>query len=107
MVFSRRWDRFEVYEINRTESGWQFEHHPSIHGECDKSGHPFLFIALDHDLISYPADLGGYIEYLWNGSANHDERWIQERLNELSQWIKTVDKSSPASEFWYSYAKKT
>jgi hypothetical protein len=102
-VFSRRWGHDDVYEISRTENGWQFAG-LSIHGECDKSGHPFLFKALDHDSINYPADLRGYMEYLWNESADQNEEWIQERLNELSEWIRTVEKSSPASEFWKTYS---
>ena len=99
VVYSRRWAHDDVYTINKTENGW-YVRHLAINGECDKTGSPYLFENLDHDSISYPSDLGICMEYLWDESKDKDESWLQERLNELSEWIKNVEKSFPSSEFW-------
>lgn len=102
-VFSRRWDHPDRYRVKRTATGWNIAH-ISIAGECDKAGAPYLFENLDHDSINYPADLGGYMEFLWDeaDSRQMTEHDIQQRLDELGQWIQGVERSSPGG-FWSSY----
>ena len=63
-VYSRRWGHEDVYLIERTSGGWKVEF-ASMRGECAKDGSPHLFEILDHDFISYPSDLGSYLERLW------------------------------------------
>lgn len=101
-VYSRRWSHDDAYEIRKTGKGW-FVGHLAINGECNKSGEPYLFENLDHDSINYPEALGDYLEWIWDKSEGKNEEWIQERLNELSEWIKSVEKSSPSSDFWKEF----
>jgi hypothetical protein len=106
-VYSRRWGHNDNYSIEKTDTGWKVKHlrTNADDGNCDKQGNPYLFNELNQDSINYPADLGEYMEYLWdeatNKNMNDDE--IQEHLNVISEWIQIVEKSSPSSEFWTSF----
>ncbi len=101
-IYSNRWGKIDRYQITKTNKGWHIRH-IAINGECDKSGAPYLFDNLEQDDINYPADLGGYMEFLWDYSKDKDDVWIQKRLNELSKWIIKVEHSTPKSKFWDMY----
>lgn len=96
LVFSRRWGRRDAYSVKRTETGWVVEH-MSIGGECNKTGEPYLFKNLDHDSINYPADLGEYMEWLWDQveEQNMSDEGMQEALDVLGDWISIVEENSP------------
>jgi len=101
-VYSKRWGHDDTYEIKRTEKGW-YVGHLAINGEANKRAEPILFNNFRQDSIAYPNDLPDYMEFLWESSIDKDENWIQERLDEISEWIKTVEKNCPDSEFWKQY----
>ncbi len=102
-VFSRRWGHNDRYRIEKTGKGWNVDH-ISIGGDCNKRGEPKLFENLEHDSINYPADLGGYLEYLWDVAEdqNLDEASIQRHLDSLGAWIQATEKAAPAG-IWDEY----
>ena len=102
VIFSRRWGHDDHYTINKTNTGWTITH-MAIGGECDKKGEPFLTENLKHDSIDYPADISGYMDWLWRKSEGKEEEFIQEKLDELSEWLKVTEKSTPTSDFWKGY----
>ncbi len=84
-VYSHRWGHNDRYRIERTESGWEVEH-AAINGLCDKTGHPYLFKNLKQDFISYPWDLGDYMECLWDMTDTEglSEEEVQACLEEVA-----------------------
>lgn len=102
-VYSRRWGHPDKYHVDRTATGWRIDH-LSITGDCDKEGKPYLFENLDHDSIDYPAGLGGYLAFLWDQAEAQKmtDAQIQERLEELGQWIQTVEQHAPQG-IWSDY----
>ena len=103
VVYSRRQGHNDTYRIAKTPSGWEV-HHIAIGGACDKQGQPYLFENLDHDSINYPADLGGYMEFLWNeaDAKGWSDADIQPYLDIIGTWIQQVEKSSPGG-LWDSF----
>ena len=97
-VFSRRWGHNDTYDLIRTETGWSFMG-SSI--ECDKSGNPKLYKKLEHDSINYPADLKGYIEYLWNQAREKglSKEEVQECLDDIGEWVSMCEKTTPRGIF--------
>lgn len=98
--------------IERTSQGW-YVSTGSRRGECYKNGklipgqgHESLFDILDRhgDSISYPSDLGIYMEMLWERAEelkmNDDE--IQKNLDVLSEWIQKVEDGKPDSSWEFS-----
>ena len=100
-VYSRRWDHPESYNIERTPDGWNISH-LTIGGPCSPDGSPFLFENLEHDFINHPADLSGYMRYLWEHSAGMDEDELQRHLNILGEWVQNVERGSPG-DLWVGY----
>jgi hypothetical protein len=95
-VCSRRWGHFDNYTIQKTANGWWISH-LTISGDCNKKGKPYLYNNFDQDGINYPADLGGYLEYLWEkaDSENWSDTKIQPKLNILARWVSKTEFSSP------------
>jgi len=87
-VYCRRSGHDNIYRLTRTNTGWtvKWEHPPEVKVARDGrvGGRPGtgLFSLLDHDLINYPEDLPGYLEWLWTRAAEdglpHDA--VQEAL---------------------------
>jgi hypothetical protein len=102
-VYCRRWGHPHSLFVEITDAGW-YINFMLIRGECDSMGHPYLFRILDHDDINYPADLGGYMEYLWRKARakKWTERQVQPKLNILGRWISKTEESSPKS-IWTEY----
>lgn len=102
-IYSCRWGHTDLYHLERTKQGWKVFSNSSG-GECDKSGKPFLFDILKNDLINYPKDLVGYLEWLWDQAQQqgltHNE--VQDALTELAEWINMCEKGSPG-EIWEPY----
>ena len=103
-VFSRQWGHNDIRTIEKTNTGWKINHlrRNEDDGNSDKQGNPYLFKELDQDSINYPADLGEYMEYLWEQATEHNmnDKEIQERLTNLANWIQIVEKNSPNEKFW-------
>lgn len=99
-VYSRRWGHPDSYRIRKTDTGWHISH-IMIGGDCDTTGQPYLFKNLVHDSINYPADLGGYMDYLWRQAHTHSwtGKQIQPKLNMLGRWISKVEFDSPKGIF--------
>lgn len=104
VVFSRRWGHNDAYLVNRTADGWYIEFGVRK-GNCDKTGAPYLFEILNNDSINYPADLGGYMEWLWEQAEERhlSDKEIQSYLNNLGKWIQKIEKSTPKRKLWDRY----
>jgi len=102
-IFTRRWGHEDFYQIKRIETGW-YVGHISISGECDKSGHPFLYENLRNDGVNYPKDLPGYFEWLWEQAAERGmtAEEVQASINELAKWVSLCEKESPKG-IWEGY----
>ena len=89
--------------LHETTTGWEVRH-VAIGGPCDKQGRPFLFDNLNQDSINYPADLGEYLEVLWDAAERNDlpEADIQACLDQLGVWIQEVEKATP-SGLWSNF----
>ena len=102
--YSRRRGHDETYTIEKTDTGWKVNHirRNVDDGNSDKQGIPYLFKVLDQDSINYPADLGEYMEYLWEQATIKEmsEKEIQEYLDDLGTWIQIVERASPKGTFW-------
>ena len=103
-VYSRRWNHFDSYEIQKTPAGW-WVNFMEKSGSCDTSGQPFLFENLEHDGINYPERLGEYFEYLWKNAntGTWNEKKIQPKLNILSKWVMKTELSSPKRGIWKNF----
>lgn len=103
-IYTKRWSREDKYKLKRIKSGWNVSH-ISISGDCDKSGFPYLYKNFEQDSLSYPNDISGYLEFLWE-KADEDfltEVQVQNSLNEISEWISICEKNSPSTEIWKGY----
>jgi|SRR5665647_716553 len=106
-VYCRHLNGNDFYQVEKTDNGWRIGHLTTQlnNSDCDKQGVPDLFKELNHDSINYPEELGKYMEFLWDQATeeNMPEKKIQEHLNELGEWISTVEKSTPRGDFWSKY----
>lgn len=99
-IYVRRWSGEDTYRIKRTESGWHVEY-LGIGGDCDKTGSPYLFMNLDHDGVCYPAQLGEFMEWLWDKAAEKGlkENEVQEAINQIGTWISLCEEHMPKGIF--------
>lgn len=103
-IFTRRWGHTDSIEVEGTANGWRIKYRAFPHKwfYCDKRGSPKLFEVFDHESANYPKDLGGYMEWLWNqANANSmmTDAQVQGGLDLLSEWLQTVERSSPGGVF--------
>ena len=104
-VYTRRWGHEDIYLIKRTVNGWNCGN-ISIEGECKKNGYGGLFINLDHDSIFYPKDGVAYaMEKLWEDADEGliDFSELEKRIQQIADWISTVEKSISAQPDWVGY----
>jgi hypothetical protein len=103
-VYSKRWGRDDTYRITRTEVGWDVRH-IMIGGPCDKEGRPFLFENFRQDHIQHPSGLGGWLEWLWDQASEQglSHEAVQQALQELADWVSTVERSRPTGDVWFGY----
>lgn len=103
-VFSNRWGHDDTYSVKRTEDGWIIRH-MAIGGPCDKGGRPFLFDNFRQDSILFPEDMGGWMEWLWDQAAlqGMTVQQVQEGLQQLADWVSTIEKSAPSGGVWEGY----
>lgn len=103
-VYSKRWGHDDTYKITRTEVGWDVRH-LKIGGPCDKEGRPFLFENFRQDNIQHPADLSGWMEWLWNQAEEKglSQEQVQEGLQQLADWVSAVERDTPTGDLWFGY----
>jgi hypothetical protein len=99
-VYARRWGHVDAYNVTKTTTGWYVEY-MTLKGQCDKRGEPVLYANFRQDSINYPADLGDYLEYLWEAAdANTiNAAELQANLQALADWVSSCEKASPAGFF--------
>lgn len=104
VIFSRRWWRNDTYDVELTATGWNIHSGPTG-GNCAPTGAPYLFEILKTDNVNYPANLGGYMDWLWVQARerNMGEEKIQEHLDMLGRWISETERTSPTG-IWLGYA---
>ena len=88
----------------RTSTGWDVT--GSLHSvDCDKAGNPGLFRELDLDTISYPCDLGGWLEHLWaqDATGSFSDQEIQDAFTALGSWVSTSERTAPNTGAWQGY----
>ncbi|MBN1786135.1 MAG: hypothetical protein JW825_04000 [Candidatus Methanofastidiosa archaeon] len=98
-VLSKKWGHKNIYGIKITSTGWYIRY-ASIGGDCNDRGEPYLYELLDKDYIEYPESLGDYLSFLWERSQRKGNSWIQERLNELSEWLISEESNKLDDAFW-------
>ncbi len=104
-VYSRRWGHKDTYRLTRTKTGWIVKHMQEVRagrdGRVGSRPGTGLFRYLDHDSINYPADLPGYLEWLWVCAAEDglSPSEVQEALQTLADWVSVVEQESPGGIF--------
>ena len=100
-VYTRRWGHNNHNTLIRTENGWTitgastFDNH-----DADKSGKPAVFDALQHDIVSYPYNIGEMLEWIWKkASEGADIDVIKKAINDLANWISLCEKATPRGIF--------
>ena len=104
-VYTRRWGHEDRYTIKRTIDGW-YCGHMSINGKCKKNGEGGLFDNLDHDAVFYPQEGVEYaMQKLWEAAdeGEIDFQEMEKRLQEIADWISTVEKSIDSQPEWVNY----
>lgn len=104
-VYTRRWGHEDRYSIKRTVNGWHCGY-IAIRGECKKNGEGGLFNNLDHDSVFYPKDGVAYaMEQLWEAAdeGEIDFEELTKRIQQIADWISTVEKSIYAQPEWVGY----
>jgi hypothetical protein len=84
------------FEVVRTSSGWQFQCTETLL-LSEKDAGKLLEYLRRHEGVSYPSNIDAFFEGLWDDIACeglHDEV-IQERLEELGNWISDCSKQIP------------
>jgi len=102
-VYSRRWGHDDTYALTRTETGWEVEFTHS--GPCDKAGRPYLYSNFANDMVHYPADLEGYLEWLWMRASEQglSHETVQKCLDELAEWVKATSRAAPSGGQWEGF----
>jgi hypothetical protein len=104
-IFSPRWGHEDVYNLKRTNSGWELGG-TTKRGSCDFSGHPFLYQTMRNDLVEYPASLPSYLKYLWYSAKEKGltKEEVQEALDLLAGWVRSVSRTKPNNDrVWGGY----
>jgi len=88
--------RYQTLIVEVTMTGWNVKNFPN--GRSDPNGQGGIIMNLDRDFVNFPPQAGDYLEWLWlqinSGKiTGHDE--IQQKLNDLSEWISICEKATP------------
>ncbi len=100
-IYTRRWGHYDTYTIKRTNNGWFFSgQNVYMSGDCDKDGKPFIFNTLEHDLVSYPYNIGELFEWIWQKAADGlDKDEVQKAIDDIAEWISTCEINTPRGIF--------
>ena len=100
-IYTRKCGYEDTYSFVRTETGWYIDGGSTFQlHDADKKGYPALFSALEHDIVSYPNNVGELLEWVWqkgDGGATYEE--VQEALNDIGDWISLCEKNTPRGMF--------
>ncbi|MFX1442082.1 MAG: hypothetical protein ACFFHV_01600 [Promethearchaeota archaeon] len=99
-VYSRRHGKYDTYKISRISNGWHIKF--LVHtGNCDQKGEPYLYRNFRQDFISYPHDLPEILEILWEQADELNKDQLQEKINEIAEWISITERSHPSWNGYY------
>lgn len=106
-VFSDYLNHSNTYTLTFNKLGWYVQH-LSVNGQCGPDGNPFLQMNFDHDyFLHLPKGIEEFLVYLWdeinNGNIT-DEQVIQDRLNDIANWISACEKNMPKWQGFNCYA---
>ncbi len=96
-IYSNRWQSEDAYIVKRTLNGWYTDFFGGVDG--DKEGSAFIQ-CLEHDLISYPKNIGHKFEALWN-KADTTEMSIEtlkKNLQKIADWVIVTEVFSNVTE---------
>lgn len=110
-IYSPRWGHNDTYEFELTQEAmnitmgargsrceWREGADPEWQGEP-------LEDILGNDSIYPPAILPNLLEYLWTSWRNGeiDDAEAQVELNIVAEWINTITREKPNTDFWGRY----
>lgn len=84
------------FEVVLTSGGWQF-YCSETSLVTGKDAENFLDYLRRHEGVSYPCNISAFFEGLWDDIAYYSLHYemIQERLQELGDWISDCSKQIP------------
>lgn len=95
-LYTSRWGHYDNYRLTRNKDGW-YVNQLSYKGQSDSYGDNLLISAMEHDSISYPKNVGYFLNGIWERAQDqgltHGE--VQQMLDELAEWISQTEKSAP------------
>ena len=97
-IYTNRFGHDDYYKISFSDSGWDIRDR----GESKPNGEGSLLERFEQDDVRYPFHFGDFLEFLWKEIKNENIRpeEVQEKLDELSEWVKICEQSVPR---WKSY----
>ena len=101
-VYTRRYSHEDIYVIKRTIDGWLI----NSNGICKKDGTGALFDSLKNDGVFFPEEGVKYaLIKLWEDADEGviDSETLSIRLQEVANWISSVEKSVETQPSWVHY----
>ena len=99
-VFTRRWEHYDTYRFTRITTGWHREF--KVHtGDCNPKGEPYFYSNFRQDYVSYPNDLPDVLELLWEHADELTEEELQEKMNEIAEWVNACERAHPSWNGYY------
>jgi hypothetical protein len=113
-VYTPRWGHDDTYKINVTlneltvaavskeaRCKWIQNRDPEWSGHNDFSGNPLVRI-LENDSVYPPSVFVRAIEHAWMAwrDSTLDDQQLVSEFKELFEWLNTVTKAKPRSDFW-------
>lgn len=102
-IYARKWGTSQKLQIDKTTGGWRIHYDPLGIGwtECDRTGAPALYKALDREGVNYPGSLPVYMKCLWEKASNTPlpDATVQTNLDMLSAWVQATESATPRGVF--------
>ena len=102
IVYTRRYAHEEIYIIKRTFDGWLI----NSNGICEKNGTGALFDSFEHDGVFFPEEgVKSALNKLWDDADEGviDYEVLSIRLQEVADWISSVEKAVGTQPLWVNY----
>lgn len=102
LIYTRRYSHEDIYVIKRTIDGWII----NSDGICKKDGTGALFDSLKNDGVFFPEEGVKYaLIKLWEEADEGiiDYETLSIRLQEVANWISSVEKSIETQPSWVHY----
>lgn len=95
-VYGRKYMHDDIYSVKFNKDGWHIDH-IAIGGQCAKDGAPYLYANFKQDCISYPEDMKGDMEYLWElyDADKITAAEVQDKLDKLGDWVDATGNARP------------